>query len=244
LNPRDFLDLLERKQSEGLLDEAGLALLALVRHVVARLDVLDELLLTEQPKGISSEEFLTSREEEIEEYVELMGPSLFGELKPLPPPESLGVTDAEIALANREIFRRREEAREKGWLIEAIALTAYQLEGWLRIWIVSRGSGPTFHPDDRHQLGHLIEAGESTGLDEGLLARLQAFNLTRNRAIHRLLRGEIAYEDLAPAYDADSALPGELTRWVIQHLPTFEEASPEWDAIGRWMRWAAEHPEL
>jgi hypothetical protein len=236
MNPHEYLDLLEEKADQGHLEETGLALLALVRRVVARVDVLSQILF-EKPESVSL------HEEEMKEYVELMGPSLFGDLKPLPEPAALGVADVEIALANRKVFQHRQKARDEGWLIEAIALSAYELEEWLRIWIVSHGGGERFHPDDRHQLGHLIDEAGSFGLDGSLLDRLLAFNLNRNRAIHRLLRGEIPYDELSAAYDADSRLPDDLTTWVVDHLSTFEEAAPEWDYIARWVRWAAEHLE-
>jgi hypothetical protein len=243
MNPHELRDFLEEKEEESVLDEMGLALLHLVRRVVARVDELAEILFVKRQPKSSAEEYLKEHEAELNEYVELMGPALFGDLKPLPTPEALGAADAEIALQNQGVFGRRTEAREQGWYIEAVALTAYQLEQWLRIWIVSRGGGEDFHPEDRQQLGPLIAQAEQLGMEPDLVDRLRAFNRTRNRAIHRLLRGEISYEELAGAYDADPGLPDDVTKWVVQHLSTFEEAAPEWDAFGRWMRWAAAHPE-
>jgi len=244
MHPYELRDDLEDAEKRGRLDKEGLRLLALVRRVVARLDELRDVIFpATKPAGQSFGDYLNEHTDELREYVELMGPALFGDLKPLPESEALGVADAQTALRNAKVFKRRHEARERGWYIEAIALTAYQLEEWLRIWIVSRGGGESFHPDDRHQLSHLIDEAERVRLEPKLVTRLSAFNGTRNRAIHRLLRGEIAYGDLAVAYDADRDLPEALTEWVIERLPTFEEAAREWDPLDRWRQWAATHPE-
>lgn len=245
MNPHELLETLEeRAGSERGLTDPERALLDLVRRVVARVDELAKLLFrVEPPKGESYDVHLKRHEVEMIEYIWLMGGALFGDLKPLPEPHALGIADAQIALKNRELWKRRAEARAEGWYIEAIALTAYELEDWLRVWIVSQGGGSTFHPDDRHQLTHLIDQAEKLSLEPNLVSRLRDFNRTRNRAIHRLLRGEIAYADLATAYDADAKLPGELTAWVIGRLPTFEEAEPEGEALSRWLQWA-DNPKI
>ena len=244
MDPYELRDELEHGEKHGRLNDEGLRLLALVRRIVSRLDELRDVIFpADLPDGLSHGDYMKEHQAELREWVELMGPALFGDMKPLPEPEVLGVADAQLALRNAKVFERRHEAREQGWYIEAIALTAYQLEQWLRTWIVSRGGGQDFHPDDRQQLGWLIDEAETVGLDPALVTRLRVFNETRNRAIHRLLRGEIAYEALAAAYDADRDLPKALTSWVIRRLPTFEEAAPDWDPVARWRQWAATHPE-
>jgi len=241
--PHELRDILEEKEEEGTLDERGELLLHLVRRVVTRVDELGDMLFFGKEATSSKEEFLKEHEDEVKEYMGLMGPALFGDLKPLPTLEALGAADVEIALQNQGVFLRRAEAREQGWFIEAVALTAYQLEQWLRIWIVSRGGGEDFHPEDRQQLGQLIAQGEQLEIGPALIVRLRAFNKTRNKAIHRLLRGEIPYVELAAAYDADPGLPDDLRNWVVQNLPTFEEAAPEWNPLRQWLQWAAAHSQ-
>ncbi len=241
MNPYELLDVLEERKSEEGLTKQEEALLELVAQVVARVQEL-EMLEFEESTGASIKTRLKKSkrtEAEMKEYVYLMGPAIFGDLKPTPSHEQLGVVDKNTAIKNARLWTRRIEARKDGWLIEAVALTAYELEEWLRIWIASKG-GDEFHPDDNWTLGNIITEAEKYELEPELLKRLREFNKTRKRAIHRLLRGEISYEDLGDAYDLDPELPEDLSRWVVKTLPNFEEALPEWDSIGKWIQWASD----
>jgi len=238
INPHELLDRLEEDAAAKNLDEGGQAPLELVRRVVKRVDELGAVFMGSH-KGTSSKEHFKQHDIEMKEYVYLMGPSLFGDLKPTPSHEQLGVADLELAIANSRLWRRRADAREAGWLIEAIAMTAYEIEEWLRIWVVSQGGGEDFHPDDRFELGRIISKSEEYNLDVVLIVRLREFNKTRNRAIHRLLRGEISYDNLTAAYDIDKDLPEDIKRWVVNALPNFEDAATEWDALENWRLWDA-----
>ncbi|HEX5395168.1 MAG TPA: hypothetical protein VFW52_02375 [Candidatus Saccharimonadales bacterium] len=235
MNPYELLESFEEKGAAEGLTDGEKELLRLVRKVVKRIAELETLLFMSTPEG-EKDKHLDKHDVEMREYVYLYGPAIFGDLKPTPPHEELGVADKDTAIKNARLWARREEARKEGWLIEAVALTAYELEEWLRIWIASQGGGD-FYPDDNWTLGSIIAEAEKHRLDLKLLERLKKFNKTRKRAIHRLLRGEIAYEELGKAYDLDLNLPEDLKRWIVKALPNFAEASPEWDSIGKWSRW-------
>lgn len=236
MDPHELLEALKEAKASGTLKDESL--LKLVRNVVRRVDALAKGMFEPQ-KGVSTSDQIKNQIPQMKEYVFLMGPALFGDLKSTPSSEQLGVADLDNAVKNARLWQRRIEAREKGWLIEAIALTAYELEEWLRIYIVSQGGGSEFHADDRLELGTVISFAEKHDLDSILLSRLRKFNKLRNRALHRLLRGEIVYKDLEIAYDSDPELPQDTKRWVFGKLPTFQEASPEWNAIENWRIWQA-----
>jgi hypothetical protein len=152
-------------------------------------------------------------DEEMIELIELKQSFVAG-----PALVDLGVTDPARFMTNLEtISRRRDEADASGWLIEAIALSAYLLQLCLEIWVagvIRETTGGV-----RWTLGQWIGYAEETGLDADIVGRLRRFNDGRNEAIHRLLRSNASYEDLRRVLDDDPAIVRVTLSRVAAKLP-------------------------
>lgn len=130
----------------------------------------------------------------------------------------MGITDTDAMVENIfMVSARRRRAREDGYFVEAIALTAHVYEFFLTMWMVGKHRAHV-STNDSTTLGGWIGKAEKAGFDEELIRRLREFNQLRRLAVHRLLRGEIRYEALEDALSADPKLPKHLTQWVIDDM--------------------------
>jgi hypothetical protein len=108
---------------------------------------------------------------------------------------------------------RGKEAKNQGFVLEAVAIRAYLTEFWLRILIVKHtgiqwGRGITF--------GALVDRAADCHFDSRLVERCRRFNEHRNNAIHRLLEGRTTYDQLWDAFAKDETLPNDVADEVIR----------------------------
>jgi hypothetical protein len=129
---------------------------------------------------------------------------------------ALGIANGEVMFDNAiAIHAKREAALDAGFYLEAISLMAHELEWFLMLWIAQFETVASA----RKPLGGWISRAETHGFEPDLVARLRTFSNARGRAVHRLLRGEIRYEDLrADVIDADRKLLLNVMTRVIEDI--------------------------
>lgn len=127
---------------------------------------------------------------------------------------NVGVADPDIMI--HDIFMvgvKMGQAKNQGFYVEAIDLTAHECEFLLMLWI----AGVTRRPikTARTTLGGWITEAEKWDFDSDLIRRLRVFNAKRGQAVNRLLRGEVRYADLADVLDADPRLIRDVARVAL-----------------------------
>lgn len=113
------------------------------------------------------------------------------------------------------------KAYSAGYYLEAISLRLLILDFFLRIYIVTTGGKIRFKPDDKETFGLMIKLAEKGELEMALIKRLNDFNRKRVAGIHRLLLGDIAYDELRKALDDDPNLVQDLEGKIGSILPTW-----------------------
>jgi len=145
-----------------------------------------------------------------------------------PSPWQLGVADQDVQ-AHRDNFKaietKRAQARRDGYALEVIALDTHRLEFLLLSWLVQRTGQVVVL--GKQQFGSLLDRVAAHGFRPELVERLRAFKTVRNKATHRLLAGEIRYEDLLEVVDQDPQLHAEVLLYVGLDMPV----AGEFDAL-------------
>lgn len=137
------------------------------------------------------------------------GPNLF----------QLGVKDVEKTFRNLEsLSERSQNAFEAGYYLEAISLRLLLLDFLLRTYIVNK-SGEPIKYDDKTTFGGMIKKAQKAGLQQELVGRLCDLNDTRIKGIHRLLLGDLAYDELKQGFKADPRLVKDVRDAVFSSLP-------------------------
>ena len=147
--------------------------------------------------------------------------------------KALGVTDFDVAFANLQAFRaRRSAAFRNGYYVEAIALTAHELEFFLSLWYAAKTQQPI---KGRVTLGTWVDRVYREGFDPQVVEWLRQFNQVRRQAIHRMLLGEATYDDLRDPCREFDPLVGLVAANVVKDfmsVPGFPETPRRRDVFG------------
>jgi hypothetical protein len=145
-------------------------------------------------------------------------------LHAFPSPTALGVANANV-MVHRENFRvienKRAQARRDGYALEVIALDTYRLELLLVSWLVQHHQQKIALGQE--MFGRILSVVSDHGFRQELVDRLRDFKDVRNKAIHRLLAGEIRYDDLLQTVDQDPHLYSEVLIYVGLSMPEVDQ---------------------
>lgn len=174
---------------------------------------MDQEQIDNRIRELESKESLTDAE--MSELVSLKP----GAFKKAPNFFSIGGVDVNKALQNLQALSgRAQKAFLDGYFVEAISMRLLMLDFLLRMYVVSK-TGETIEADDKLSFGAIIRLAEKSGLNADIIARLDLFNAVRIKGIHRLLLGDITYDELRAAFESDPALPDDTRKIVMLSMP-------------------------
>jgi hypothetical protein len=141
--------------------------------------------------------------------------------------KALGMNEENMVEVLRDLDARGKQAKEQGFVIEAIAIRAYLVEFWLRAHIVHHTGKP--HTPGL-TLGRVVDRAEDCHLSDEVVEKLRSFVKHRNTAIHRLLEGKKRYDDMWEVFREAETLVNEVADEVIEKLiaGATVDPSPDW----------------